>query len=175
MPVRFFIPLLAFLSIAIALGVGLFLKPAEVPSALVGKAAPEFQLPALDNQVKGLSRDDLAKGQVTIVNFFASWCAPCRVEHPQLIALRDAGYAVHAVVHKDTPKNARQFLDKLGNPFQLIGTDNDGRVSIDWGVYGVPETFIIDGNGNIIYRHVGAIMPDDLTEKILPFLAKVQS
>lgn len=171
---RGLIPLLIFVGLAIALAIGLTLKPAEVPSALVGKPAPQFTLPALDDRTTGFATADLAAGGVSVVNVFASWCAPCRVEHPQLMAIADQTNAkVYAISYKDKPEATRQFLDRLGNPFDVIGADLNGRVGIEWGVYGVPETFIINGQGQVVHRHVGAVTEYDLTDTILPLIRKL--
>lgn len=174
MNLRALIPLLIFVGLAIALAIGLTLKPQEVPSALVGKPAPQFTLPPLDGQTTGFATADLATGGVSVVNVFASWCAPCRVEHPQLVAIRDQTSAkLYGIAYKDKPEASRQFLDRLGNPFNAIGADLSGRVGIEWGVYGVPETFIVNGEGQVVHRHVGAIMEHDLTETILPLIHRL--
>lgn len=174
MKLKHLVPLLVFLAIAIALGIGLGLKPSEVPSRLVGRAAPEFTLPPIDDATRGFSTADLAKGKVTVLNVFASWCAPCRVEHPQLMALAKVpGITLYGIAYKDRRDAAQKFLQKLGNPFAAVGADDTGRVSIDWGVYGVPETFLVDGAGNIVYRHVGVISEYDLDEKFMPLLRQL--
>ncbi|HEY8353052.1 MAG TPA: redoxin family protein, partial [Sphingomonadales bacterium] len=134
MKLKHLVPLLVFLAIAIALGIGLGLKPSEVPSRLVGRAAPEFTLPPIDDATRGFSTADLAKGKVTVLNVFASWCAPCRVEHPQLMALAErGGVQMFAIAYKDKPEASRAFLDRLGNPFEAVGADLNGRVAIEWG------------------------------------------
>jgi len=140
-----------------------------VPSALVGKPAPEFDLPALDGVAQpGLKGSDL-KGAVTVVNVFASWCGPCRIEHPQLIALqKDGRVRLVGINYKDVPANAVRFLDELGNPYAAIGVDTTGRAAIDWGVYGVPETFVVDADGIIRYKHIGPIDAAGLEATVLP-------
>lgn len=140
-----------------------------VPSALVGKPVPEFDLPPLDGVSQpGLKGTDL-KGAVTVVNVFASWCGPCRIEHPQLIALaKDGRIRLVGINYKDVPANAVRFLDELGNPYAAIGVDTTGRAAIDWGVYGVPETFIVDANGIIRYKHIGPIDAAGLEATVLP-------
>lgn len=166
-----FIPLLVFLALA-----GIFalqLKsgdPAKLPSALMGKNAPDFTLPALEQSgVPGLSRADLGQGQVALVNVFASWCVPCRDEHPTLMALaQDKRFHLYGINHKDAPENAVQFLRVLGNPYTRIGADMDRRASIEWGVYGVPETFVIARNGRIAYKHVGPLTPQLVQTKLMP-------
>lgn len=137
--------------------------PSAIPSALVGRPAPAFQLPALDGSGKpGLARADL-EGEVTLVNVFASWCGPCRVEHPALMTLAaDPRIRVVGINYKDQPRNAVRFLDDLGNPYAAIGVDERGRSAIDWGVYGVPETFVVDRAGTIRFKLIGPIVPDSL-------------
>jgi len=180
-----FLPFIVFVVIGIGLAVGLTLNPREIPSALIGKPAPDFALPPLEGRAKaqgegranaqgpaqGLSKADLQTGQPSLVNVFASWCLPCRVEHPLLKQLASEGIApIHALNYKDRPGDAVRWLDELGDPFSRIGADRDGRVSIDWGVYGVPETFVVDGKGEILCRHVGALTEYDVDTKIRPIL-----
>lgn len=167
------LPLILFLGLVGYFAVGLRHDPSVLPSAMIDKPAPDFALgPVLDG-VPGLSSQDL-KGQVSLVNVFASWCAPCRVEHPLLTRLaREQGIAINAIAYKDKPEATRTFLAQMGNPFSRIGMDQDGRVAIDWGVYGVPETYVIDRQGRIRYRHVGPLMPRDVEEKILPMIREL--
>ena len=169
------LPLLVFLGLA-----GLFLlqllsgrDEAEVPSALLGLPAPQTNLPALEgSNLPGLDSKTFA-GKVTLVNVFASWCAPCREEHPVLLALsQDKRFVMAALNYKDEPQNARRFLGDLGNPFQAIGVDEAGRTAIDWGVYGVPETFVIGKDGKIAYKHVGPLTPDKAQTLLLPAIEK---
>ncbi len=145
-----------------------------VPSALIDKPAPEFSLPPIEGRNDGFASSDLA-GKVSLVNVFASWCLPCRVEHPILMRLADEGVPIFGINIRDKPEDARRFLDQLGNPYRRIGADNNGRVSIDWGVYGYPETFIVDRGGRIRYKKIGPIMPRDLDEKIRPILERLGS
>ena len=145
---------------------------AQVPSALIGKPAPEFDLPPIEGMEGGLKTADL-RGEVAMVNVFASWCPPCQQEHPFLMRLARAGVPVYGINIKDRPKNARAFLRRLGNPYRRIGADLTGRVSIDWGVYGYPETFILDREGRIRYKHVGPILAHDLESRILPLLEEL--
>lgn len=169
-PLLFLVPLIIFAGLALVFLVGLFSGDAsKVPSALLGKPAPAITLTPLE----GLQRDgqpvpafgmaDLAKGRATIVNVFASWCAPCRVEHPHLVAMAEAPavkqgkVAVVGLNYKDESENARRFLGALGNPYSAVGVDRAGRGAIDWGVYGVPETFLIGPDGRIVDKHVGAL------------------
>lgn len=148
-------------------------NPDAIPSALIGRPAPDFDLPPLDGVARpGLARADL-EGGVTVVNVFASWCGPCRIEHPQLMELaKDDRFQVVGINYKDQPANARRFLTDLGNPYAAIGVDPNGRAGIDWGLYGVPETFIIDATGTIRYKHIGPIGVDTLSEVILPEIEK---
>jgi cytochrome c biogenesis protein CcmG/thiol:disulfide interchange protein DsbE len=169
------LPLLVFLGLA-----GLFLSQllsgrdiSEVPSALIGLPAPQTNLPALEgSNLPGLDSRQFA-GRVTLVNVFASWCAPCREEHPVLLALsQDRRFVMAALNYKDRPENARRFLGDLGNPFQVIGVDEAGRTAIDWGVYGVPETFVIGKDGKIAYKHVGPLTPESAQTVLLPQIDK---
>ncbi|CDX22674.1 periplasmic thioredoxin of cytochrome c-type biogenesis [Mesorhizobium plurifarium] len=169
------LPLLVFLGLA-----GLFLSQllsgrdaSEIPSALIGLPAPQTNLPPLDGaNLPGLESKDFA-GKVTLVNVFASWCAPCREEHPVLLGLsQDKRFTLAALNYKDQPENARRFLGDLGNPYQAIGVDPAGRAAIDWGVYGVPETFVIGKDGKIAYKHVGPLTPDSVKALLLPQIEK---
>jgi len=146
----------------------------NLPSPLVGKAVPVFDLPGLGDR-PGLSTADLKDPGVKLVNVFASWCVPCRVEHPQITELAARGIAVHGLNYKDEPADAESFLAELGDPYTRVGRDEAGRVGIDWGVYGVPETFVIDGDGKIVYKHVGPIEADDLDAKIMPAIARARA
>lgn len=168
---RAFIPVGVFIALAVALFIGLGRDPALVSSPMMGHPVPVFSLAPIDNRATGFSDADLKAGGLSVVNVFASWCAPCRQEHPQLMALSEiSGLTLYGINYKDDPAKARSFLDKLGDPFDAVGADRNGRVSIDWGVYGVPETYFVNGEGKIIYKHVGAILPRDLERKILPML-----
>ncbi|MDF1848997.1 MAG: DsbE family thiol:disulfide interchange protein [Parvibaculaceae bacterium] len=172
------LPIAGFLGLAALFYVAIFGgDPSEVPSALLGKPVPDFTLPAVaDTGVPGFATDDLHTGEVTVVNVWASWCVPCRQEHPLLEALaRESGAPIFGLNYKDSGDAAQRFLATLGNPFARVGADRDGRVSIDWGVYGVPETFVVDGEGKIVLKHVGAIDPTSLTEKILPAIARARA
>ncbi len=152
--------------------------PSRLPSALIGKPVPEFALPPLEGltsdggeEVQGFAASDLATGAPTIVNVFASWCVPCLEEHPMLMALAaEPGIRIYAINYKDDPASARRFLGRYGNPFSRVGIDNSGRTAIDFGVYGVPETYVISGDGKIAYRHVGPLTEEAITTKILPLL-----
>ncbi len=171
------LPVLLFTALAVAFGVGLTLRPDVVPSALIDKPVPEFTLAGLPGAGprlgEGFSNADLT-GQVSLVNVFASWCLPCRVEHPILMRLaRDRKVRIFGLNYKDKPEDARAWLKELGNPYWRIGADRDGRVGIDWGVYGVPETFIVDSQGRIRYKQIGPITASDLDEKILPIIERL--
>jgi cytochrome c biogenesis protein CcmG/thiol:disulfide interchange protein DsbE len=170
----FGIPLALFVLVGAFLAIGLTRDPSTLPSALVGKPAPEFKLPPIYGRDEhGLSRADLG-GRPMLVNVFASWCVPCRVEHPLISELAEQGVVVQAINYKDRPEDAKAWLAELGDHFEHVGADRDGRVAIDWGVYGVPETFVIDKDGRIAYRHVGPIQPNDLERTILPLLEKLR-
>ena len=170
--VLFLAPALALLILAgwfaVALKPGR--DPAFVPSALIDKPTPAFDLPGLVDGEPGLSRADLV-GQVSLVNVFASWCLPCRVEHPVLMRLaREEGIPVYGLNWKDKPAAASAWLAELGNPFLRIGVDATGRAGIDWGVYGVPETYVVDAAGVIRLKHVGPLSERDVEETILPLV-----
>jgi cytochrome c biogenesis protein CcmG/thiol:disulfide interchange protein DsbE len=167
------IPVVVFLVVAIGLAIGLTRDPSTLPSALIDQPVPEFDLPPLMDgpDARGLASGDL-KGKVQLVNVFASWCGPCRVEHPVLMKLAADGYAIQGLNYKDAPDDARAFLAELGDPYDRIGTDRSGRTGIDWGVYGVPETFVIDAEGKIRHKHVGPLQARDL-EKLLPLLEEI--
>ena len=174
----FLVPLLLFVAVGAFLGVGLTRDPQKLPSALLDKPAPEFSLPALPGRAQGadgLSRADLAGGGgPVLVNVFASWCLPCRIEHPLLARLAEQGAVVHAINYKDRPEDAVAWLKELGDPYRKIGSDRDGRVGIEWGVYGVPETFVVDRAGNIVHKQVGPLMARDIERTILPLLERLK-
>jgi cytochrome c biogenesis protein CcmG/thiol:disulfide interchange protein DsbE len=149
--------------------------PSRLPSALIGRPAPATELPSLEGlidrgrTVPGFSNADLASGQVSVVNFWASWCAPCVQEHPLLVALKErTGVTLYGVNYKDQPATARRFLGRYGNPFTAVGVDASGRAAIDWGVTGMPETFILNGKGEIVFKHIGPISAETLESKIIP-------
>jgi cytochrome c biogenesis protein CcmG/thiol:disulfide interchange protein DsbE len=165
------LPLAVFVALA-----GVFLTrllsgtdPSIIPSVLIGKPAPEFNLPALEGVgVAGLSRADLM-GRFTLVNIFGSWCAPCRQEHRMLMEVaKDTRVRLVGIDYKDTPEGARRFLAELGNPYAAIGVDKTSRAYIDWGAYGVPETFLVGPDGVIISKIIGELTPRAFTEVILP-------
>jgi cytochrome c biogenesis protein CcmG/thiol:disulfide interchange protein DsbE len=174
MPRIYAIPVLVFAVIAVAFAIGLTLNPGEIPTVLVGKPVPQFDLPPVQGRTLGLSDTDL-KGEVSLVNVFASWCVECRVEHPLLMELSRSGTVpIHGLNYKDKPDDAQGWLDGLGDPYTRTGADINGRVAIDWGVYGVPETFIVDKAGRIAYKHIGAVNEKVLNEKIIPLVKELQ-
>ena len=174
------LPLLVFAVIAglfwYALHAG---DPSLLPSPLIGKTVPEFKLPPIDGltadgkTTEGFASTDLAQGEPTIVNVFASWCVECQVEHPLLLALAgQPGIRLYGIDYKDDMASARRFLGRYGNPYAKVGSDASGRVAIDFGVYGVPETYVVTGDGKIAYRHVGPLTEKAINEKILPLLTR---
>ena len=170
-----YIPLGVFIVLAVFLGIGLTKNPREVPSPLIGKPVPQFSLPPVKGRALGLSSADL-EGEVALVNVFASWCVACREEHPVLLELGRKGLVpIHGLNYKDKPDDAEGWLNRLGDPYTHTGADMSGRVGIDWGVYGVPETFVVDRGGRIAYKHIGPITPQALQETILPLVHKLQS
>jgi cytochrome c biogenesis protein CcmG/thiol:disulfide interchange protein DsbE len=154
--------------------------PSRLPSALIDQPLPEFDMPPVEGVgVPGLSsaaiREATATGEVTLVNVFASWCVPCKAEHPILVALAEReGVELVGINYKDEPANAARFLEELGNPYTRIGADPEGRISLDWGLTGVPETFVVDAEGKIRYRHVGPINPPEVDSLILPTIAEAR-
>ncbi len=170
----FTLPLFAFIAIAVVFMVGLTLDPREIPSAFLGKPVPEFELPPVKGRTLGLSDVDL-KADVSLVNVFASWCTACRAEHPLLMRLAaESVVPVHGLNYKDTPENAAKWLNMLGDPYTRTGADLNGRVGIEWGVYGVPETFVINKEGRISYKHIGPITAKDLEDTILALIEKLR-
>ena len=171
---RHLVPLVAFSALALMLGWALTHNPREIPSALIGKPVPQFNLPPVPGRILGLSNTDLV-GEVSLVNVFASWCVACRAEHPLFMQLKAEGAVpIHGLDYKDLPENAARWLNTLGDPYTRTGTDVDGRVAIDWGVYGVPETFVIGKDGRIAHKHIGAVTPQDLEETILPLIRRLR-
>ncbi|RMD87575.1 MAG: DsbE family thiol:disulfide interchange protein [Alphaproteobacteria bacterium] len=161
-----FLPVAAFLLIVGAFSWYLVSgeDPRVIPSPLIDKPVPEFDLPPLEAGIPGLASRDLAEGKVVLVNVFASWCAPCRIEHPFLSALAAEGVPIYGIAYKDAPEDTRAMLAELGNPYERIGVDRDGRVGIDLGVYGVPETYVVSGDGRIRHKHIGPILPANQDE-----------
>ena len=169
------LPLAVFLALC-----GIFLAQllsdrdiSEIPSVLIGAPAPSTQLPPLaETGLPGLDSAQFS-GKVTLVNVFASWCVPCRDEHPMLMELaRDGRFVLAGLNYKDKPANALKFLTDLGNPYNVLGTDDNGRAGIDWGVYGVPETFVVGKDGRIAYKHVGPLTHVSVAQKLMPEVEK---
>jgi cytochrome c biogenesis protein CcmG/thiol:disulfide interchange protein DsbE len=173
----YIVPVLAFAALAVVLFYQLSQPrtPGELPSALIGKAAPADVLPALDSRTQGFGPRELAAGRVTVVNVWASWCAPCRAEVPALTELSTRGDVdLFGIAYRDKPKAARAFLDEMGNPFARIARA-DGKIGIEWGISGVPETFVIDGRGIVRARIVGALTDDGkYADELLPAIAKAK-
>lgn len=172
---RFLIPLALFLVLAVFLAVGLNRDPHEVPSPLVGKAAPAFSLPQLDSETaKAFAPADM-RGKVWLLNVWASWCVSCRQEHPVLLDFAKSGVVpLIGLDYKDTRAAAQQWLADMGNPYVLSAVDANGRVGIDYGVYGVPETYVIDKAGTIRFKQIGPVTPEVLQAKILPLIRELQ-
>ncbi|MCY1706682.1 DsbE family thiol:disulfide interchange protein [Pannonibacter sp. SL95] len=182
-PLFALLPLVVFVALA-----GLFLfqlvlgrDPQTIPSALLDKPAPDMSLGPVEGltqdgqPVPGFTGADL-KGAVTVVNVFASWCVPCRQEHPMLEQLgKDDRVRLFGINYKDEPENARRFLGSLGNPYDRIGADDTGRAAIEWGVYGVPETYIVDAAGIIRFKYIGPLTPDSYRSVFMPQLEQVLS
>lgn len=178
------LPVVIFFTVA-----GLFLyflmlggDPSKLPSALIGKPVPVSTFPAVEGvtadgkEVPGFTSADLAKGKVTVINFWASWCTSCVDEHPLLAGLaKDAGVDIYGVAQKDDPAATRRFLGRYGNPFAALGSDASGRQSIDWGVYGMPESFVVNGEGKIVYKHVGPMSPESIKRDVLPAIAAAKA
>lgn len=175
---RFLIPLGLFLALASFLAVGLSLNPREVPSPLVGRQAPSFVLPRLaadSAAAEGRFSPADMKGQVWLLNVWASWCASCRIEHPLLMDLaKSAAVPLVGLDYKDAPADGRRWLAQLGDPYLLSAVDRDGRVGMDYGVYGVPETYVIDKAGTIRYKQIGPLSAEVLQDKILPLVRELQ-
>lgn len=172
---RFLLPLAAFLVVVGFLAVGLTLNPRELPSPLVGKPAPAFSLPQLHDQAKVFSPNEMA-GKVWLLNFWASWCGGCKEEHPVLLQLAKSGEVpIYGVDYKDTRDEALTWLRQHGNPYPLTAVDEAGRVGINYGVYGVPETYVIDKAGVIRYKQIGPLREDTLKTKILPLVRELQN
>ena len=170
---RFLLPLGIFVVLVLLLGVGLSLNPREVPSPLIGKPAPAFELPLLHHPERTFSPKQV-QGKVWVLNVWASWCAPCREEHPVITALAQSGIApVYGLNYKDPRDQAIAWLKRYGDAYQLSVSDIDGRVGIDYGVYGVPETYVIDKQGTIRYKRVGQVTPQLGKERIAPLIAEL--
>lgn len=177
------VPLLVFGALVVVFGFALKTgDPSKLPSALIGKPAPSTQFPPLeglvanDKAVPGFSSAELATGKPIVVNFWASWCVPCAEEQPLLVDLQKrTGVQLYGVNYKDDPVAARRFLGRYGNPFTAVGTDGKGRGAIEWGVYGMPETFVLNGRGEIVFKHVGPVSPQSIETKLLPAIERAQT
>jgi len=167
------VPVVVFLGLAAVFFMGLGRDPNLVPSALIDQSVPSFELPPINGSGGGLTSADLT-GAVTVVNVFASWCIPCRAEHPLWMDLAEKGEVrLIGINYKDEAGAATRWLAELGDPYERIGADRDGRVGIDWGVYGVPETFIVDKEGRIRYKHVGPVSEQTWREVLEPTIASL--
>lgn len=173
----FLVPVIVFAVIATYFAIGLTRDPSIIPSALIDRPAPTFELADIEGRGgPGFSTADLKQGRVSVVNVFASWCVPCRAEHPVINRLAGMGVAdVYGLNYKDKPDAARAWLQELGDSYTAVGADETGRTGIDWGVYGVPETFVVDGKGTIRYKHVGPLTDRMLEENILPVIRDIAS
>jgi cytochrome c biogenesis protein CcmG, thiol:disulfide interchange protein DsbE len=172
--IRFLLPLVAFLVLVWFLMKGLDLHPHEVPSPLIDKPAPAFSLPRLDQPAKKFSPAEM-KGKVWLFNVWASWCESCKDEHPVLLDLAQQNQVpIYGLDYKDKPADAQAWLNEAGNPYKLVAQDADGRVGINYGVYGVPETYIIDKLGIIRYKQIGPITMQNLKSIILPMVHKLE-
>jgi len=173
---RYLFPLAAFAALTLTFGWALNSNrnSSEIPSALIGKPVPQFALPAVKGRALALSGTDLI-GEVSLVNVFASWCVACREEHPVFMQIRAENLVpIHGLNYKDRSDDAAKWLDTMGDPYTRTGADLNGRVAIDWGVYGVPETFVITKDGHIAHKHIGAVTPKDLEETILPLIRRLR-
>lgn len=171
---RYILPFVIFVILAVFLFIGLNLDPREVPSPLVGKPAPDFVLPQLSDEKQKFSPVDM-KGKVWLLNVWASWCVSCEAEHPVLMELARSNIVpIYGLDYKDKPEAALAVLKRRGDPYVLTASDADGRIGIDYGVYGVPETYVIDKTGVIQYKQIGPVTPQNLKEKILPIVAELE-
>lgn len=173
--IKYLLPLILFIALTVFLALGLKLNPKDIPSPLIDKATPSFSLPILGAETEKLGPADY-KGQVWLLNVWASWCVSCRDEHPILMQLAQKKLLpIVGLNYKDEAAAGLHWLEKHGNPYQVSIMDADGRVGIDYGVYGVPETFIIDKHGVIRYKHTGPISPDDIEQIFLPKIQQYQA
>ena len=167
------LPLIAFMALAALLFVGVQMNSGKdtsaIPSPLIGKPAPTLKLPELPMPESRIALNEL-QGQAFVLNVWGSWCVSCRVEHPVITEMARSGIVIVGYNYKDTPEDAGRWLEQFGNPFALIVQDTDGRAALDWGIYGAPETFVIDANGIVRFKHVGPLTTDIVAEKILPLL-----
>lgn len=175
-PVLIFAGLVALFSFALTTG-----DPSKLPSALIGKPVPKTEFAAVEGltdkgqPVPGFASSALRDGKVSVVNFWASWCVPCVQEHALLMELKGrTSVPIYGVNYKDQPVAARRFLGRYGNPFEAVGADGNGRGAIEWGVYGMPETFVVNGAGEIVFKHVGPMTPESLTSQVIPAIEKAR-
>lgn len=166
---RYTLPLFGLLLLGVVFFLGLGRNAGELPSPLIGKPAPAFSLPTLGESARMFTEQDL-RGRPSLVNVWGTWCPQCRTEHPLLMQIAEAGVAVYGLNWKDDDALAKQWLARFGDPYILTGADRDGLVAIDWGVYGAPETFVVDANGIVRYKHIGPITPEVWREELLPVL-----
>jgi cytochrome c biogenesis protein CcmG, thiol:disulfide interchange protein DsbE len=176
-PLWSILPVVVFAGLAILFWMGLQGEPSRLPSTLIGKPAPTFNLQSIDGMnTPAFEQSYLKRGKVTLVNIFASWCVPCRDEHPLLMELsKRSDIVIAGLNNKDSTENARRFLGSLGNPYEVVGADTDGRVTIDWGGYGVPETFVVDGNGIIRHKIIGPLSPQIIQTQLNPAIEKAKT
>ncbi|MBC6440126.1 MAG: DsbE family thiol:disulfide interchange protein [Rhodospirillales bacterium] len=171
----FAVPVIGFVVLAVALALGLGRDPGLVPSVLIGAPAPETALPPVDGHGPGFSAADF-EGQVTLVNVFASWCTSCIDEHPLLMKIAaNTDVALFGLAYKDDPQDTANWLARHGNPFDATAADIAGRAGIDWGVYGVPETFVVGPDGKVVYKHIGPISPESWSQTILPLIDELRT
>lgn len=171
---RYIIPLVIFVVVSLFLARGLYLDPRDIPSVLIEKPAPEFSLPLLQDPSRRLERKDLL-GQVSLFNAWGTWCPTCYQEHPVLVEIaKNHNIPIYGLDYKDDRDKALAWLQKYGNPYKQVAFDKDGRVSIDWGVYAAPETFVVDKAGIIRYKHKGAITMQLFTETLLPMIRQLE-
>ena len=170
----FVVPAAAAIGLVITFAIGLGRDPRVLPAALIRKPVPDFSLPPVKGRSLGLAGVNLG-GEVSLVNVFASWCAACREEHPLLMQMTARRVVpIHGIDYEDKPDDAARWLDTMGDPYTRTGADLNGRVGIDWGVYGVPETFVIGNDGRIAYKHIGPLTPEALDRTILPLIRKLR-
>jgi len=173
--VKLWLPFGIFVALVALLGIGLTLDPRKVPSPLIGKTMPAFELARLHDTQRTVSDTDI-RGQVSVLNVWGTWCAGCRAEHDVLMRLARTGQApIIGLNWKDDRQLAQQWLRDLGNPYAMTGFDHDGRVAIDWGVYGAPETFIVDAAGVVRYKHIGPLTEEVVADKILPLIKQLKT
>jgi len=173
--VKLWLPFGIFAALALLLGIGLTLDPRKVPSPLIGKTMPAFELTRLHDEQRTVGDSDM-RGQVSVLNVWGTWCAGCRAEHDILMRLARTGQApIIGLNWKDDRQLAQQSLRDYGNPYAVTGFDKDGRVAIDWGVYGAPETFVMDAAGVVRYKHIGPLTEQIVTDEILPLLKKLKT